>query len=149
MDGQPRSLRTLSHRHRTGRRPNAERRPRPRQQPLELGVVSLYAGRQATVSVEQPIAFPEETSRPVVRLHNPALPVDLDDAETVVVEQIGQRASQRLGIGQRLPDAHEMAHMRQKVRDHSQLGLSPSLRVRWSLRFPSRSVNPRGRSVAQ
>ena len=126
MDGQPRSLRTLSHRHRTGRRLDAEGRPRPRQQPLELGVVSLDSGHQATISVEQPIALSKETSRPVVRLHNPALTVELDDTETVVVEQIGQRASQRLGIGQRLPDAHELAHMRQKVRDDLQLGRAPA-----------------------
>ena len=120
--------RAADHR-RAGGALNPERRQRPRQHRLELGVVLRRAGVEEPVLVEQTFAGPDHIPGVVVRRHDPPAPVKLHNAQPCVVEQRRQGRTQRAGPGQRLLRAHALTDMGQETLDRVELGGRPDVPV--------------------
>ena len=89
-------------------------RNRPRQQPLEPGVVGRSAGTQRPAAVRQPVPAPQQHPGSVAGRHDAPPPVQVQYADPRVVEQPGHGRTQRTRSGQRLPDPDELPHVRQQ-----------------------------------
>ena len=71
------------------------------------------------------VASPQELVGCVVRLHDPPMPIQLDDAEYFVIKQSGQRSAQSPGIDQCLADGHVLPEVGQYILDHVDLSGRP------------------------
>ena len=85
--------------------------------------------RRTPVVVDQPVALPQKRDRAVVRGRDPPPPVEVEDAGPGGVEQPRERPPERPRLDQRMPDVHELAHVRQKPLDHPSSIRPPAARI--------------------
>ena len=103
-----------------------KRRQRLSQQRFQTGVVGLQTGVQKAVLVKQPVTLTQHGTGPVVRLDHPTAPIQVNDADPGVVEQLAEGAVQGFGADHHPTDLHELPDMRQQTMDHLELGGVPA-----------------------
>ena len=97
------------------------------QQPVQTGLLVGRTGVQYPIAIRQHIAIPQDVKGTVIGCQDPPAPVQVNNADSLVLEQGGHGRLKRPGAHQRLPDAHELADMGQQPRDHGGLRSLPAL----------------------